>query len=62
MRVAYRDGLSLKIFIMDLLEALKPDSAEKLQTLSQDIHEHIEIAIQDHCENLPFWNEYEPMI
>ena len=63
MRMNYKDGLSFEICIMDLIEAYKSDliSASDLNDFSEDLHQRIEMAIQDYIfddENLDI-DDYE---
>ena len=61
MRLDYRNGLSFDIYIMDLIEAQKPKSAKDLIDFSEDLHQRIEMAIQDYIyddENLDI-DDYE---
>lgn len=62
MSVPFTDGIHLEIFVMDLIKALEPKDAEELQDISEELHQHIEIAIQDQCEEYEYWKEYEPMM
>lgn len=47
-RLDYRNGLSFDIYIMDLIEVQKPKSAKDLIDFSEDLHQRIEMAIQDY--------------
>ena len=63
MRMNYKDGLNFEIYIMDLIEACKSDltSASDLNDFSEDLHQRIEMAIQDYIfddENLDI-DDYE---
>ena len=63
MRMNYKDGLNFEIYIMDLIEACKPDLtlASDLNDFSEDLHQRIEMAIQDYIfddENLDI-DDYE---
>ena len=63
MRLDYKNGLSFEIYIMDLIEAYKSDltSASDLNDFSEDLHQRIEMAIQDYIyddENLDI-DDYE---
>ena len=61
MRLDYRNGLSFDIYIMDLIEAQKPKSAKDLIDFSEDLHQRMEMAIQDYIfddENLDI-DDYE---
>ena len=63
MRLDYKNGLSFEIYIMDLIEAYKSDltSASDLNDFSEDLHQRIEVAIQDYIyddENLDI-DDYE---
>ena len=61
MRLDYRNGLSFDIYIMDLIEAQKPKSAKDLIDFSEDLHQRVEMAIQDYIfddENLDI-DDYE---
>jgi len=60
--MTYKDGLSLEIYIMDLCEALKPKSCADLENFADEVHQHVEIAIQDYIdddENLKL-DDYDP--
>jgi len=60
--MTYNDGLSLELYIMELCEALKPKSCEDLEVFADQIHQHVEIAIEDFIsdsENLNI-DDYEP--
>lgn len=48
MRLDYRNGLSFDIYIMDLIEAQKPKSVKDLIDFSEDLHQRVEMAIQDY--------------
>lgn len=63
MRLDYKNGLSFEIYIMDLIEAYKSDltSASDLNDFSEDLHQRVEMAIQDYIfddENLEI-DDYE---
>lgn len=47
-KLSYNDGLNFDIYVMDLCEGINPRSCSDLEELSQDLHERIEMAIQDY--------------
>ena len=47
-KLTYRDGLNFDIYVMDLCESIKPKSCSDLEKLSEDLHERVEMAIQDY--------------
>lgn len=60
--MTYQEGLRLEIYVMDLCEKLKPKSCTDLENLADEIHQHVEIAIQDYVyddENLNI-DDYNP--
>lgn len=50
MRLPYKTGLEFELFILDLLESMKPTTGKELEMLSDDFHSRIEVAINDHIE------------
>lgn len=63
MRLDYRNELSFDIYIMNLIEAQKPKSAKDLIDFSEDLHQRIEMAIQDYIyddENLDIYDYEAP--
>ena len=47
MRLDYVDGINFEIFVMDHCEGAK--TTEDLEELAEDLHERIELAIQDYA-------------
>ena len=45
--MGYKDGLSFDIYVYALCENLRPESCKDLEKLAQDLHERIEMAIED---------------
>lgn len=47
--VKFEDGNNFEILVMDLMDAYsdKLKTAESVQDFSDDLHQHLEIAIQD---------------
>lgn len=44
--------LDFDIYIMDLCEVIKPKSCKDLEDLSEELHERVEMAIQDYiCDD-----------
>lgn len=60
MGINYKRLLDLELLVMGLVEEAEPDSPEELERISEDFHQSIEIAIQDQCEELPWFSEYNP--
>ena len=46
-RLSWKDGLSFEICVSDLCESIKPESCKDLEKLSEDLHQRIEVAIED---------------
>ena len=57
-RLAYNDGLNFDIYIMDLCEMVKPKRAEDLEELSEELHQRIEMAIDDFIADTNLQGEY----
>ena len=45
--LSYEDGLNFDIYVMDLAESINPQNESDLEELAEDLHERIEMAIQD---------------
>ena len=41
-------GLEFDIYVMELCEIISPKSCKDLECLSEDLHERVEMAIQDY--------------
>ena len=54
------EWLRFEIMIMDIVEELNINDADSLSDFSTDIHEHIEIALQDYADDMGFGEDYEP--
>lgn len=62
-KISFSDGLNFEILVMNLCEAAKPKSCVDLEDISEDLHQRIEIAIQDYIydnENLNI-DDYNPL-
>lgn len=62
-KISFSDGLNFEILVMDLCEAAKPKSCVDLEDISEDLHQRVEIAIQDYIydsENLNI-DDYNPL-
>jgi len=57
-RLAYNDGLNFDIYIMDLCKIAKPKRAEDLEELSEELHQRIEMAIDDFIADTNLQGEY----
>ena len=53
------DGISFELYVMDLCEKAKPTTAEDLSILSGDLHQRIEVAIEDYIRDESLEGEYE---
>lgn len=62
MFVPYKDALSFEIYVMDLVDAIKPESAEEMEGISNELHQCVENAILDSLEDeaYDFAEDYEP--
>lgn len=58
--ISYNNWLDFEIFIMDLAESYKIDNAKDLQNLADDLHTHVEIALEDYADDYDFRDDYEP--
>lgn len=58
-KLSFADGLNFDIYIMDLCEELKPQKAEDLNEFSEDLHQRIEMAIEDFITDTGLSGEYE---
>lgn len=59
-RLNYRDGLNFDIYVMDLCEIINPQKASDFNGFSEDLHERVEMAIQDYIyDNKLNLDEYE---
>lgn len=47
-RLNYKNGLNFDIYVMDLCEIINPQKASDLNNFSEDLHERVEMAIQDY--------------
>ena len=47
-KLTYKDGLNFDIYVMELCELIKPKSCSDLENLAQDLHERVEMSIQDY--------------
>lgn len=54
------EWLRFECMIMELAEKLKLKDADSLHKFSTELHEHIEIALQDYADNEGFGKDYEP--
>lgn len=50
-RLSYKDGLNFDIYIMDLCDLAKPKSCKDLEELAEDLHERVEMAIEDYIND-----------
>ena len=48
MRLTLKQELDFDLYVMDLCEAIKPKSCKDLEDLSEELHERLEMAIQDY--------------
>lgn len=61
MRLTWEEGLNFDIYIMDLIESKQPKNASELIDFSEELHQRVEMAIQDYIyddEKLDI-NDYE---
>ena len=58
-KLSYVDGLNFDIYIIDLCENIKPQKAEDLNEFSEDLHQRIEMAIEDFIIDMKLIGEYE---
>lgn len=58
-KLTYNEGLSFDIYIMDLCEKAKPTKADDLEDLSEDLHQRIEMAIDDYISDNQLEGEYD---
>ena len=56
----YSEWLNFEIFVMDIAEREKIDNAKDLQELADELHTHIEVALQDHANDFGFGDDYYP--
>ena len=52
--------ISFECGIMDIVNAAKIDNADDLQKFADNLHQHIEIALQDFAYDSGFGDDYEP--
>lgn len=52
--------LEFELMIMDSIEESGLRDPEKIRDFSDDLHQHIEIAVQDYCYDLGI-EDYEPI-
>lgn len=55
-----KDCLDFEIYVMELCEKLKLNTARQLEELSCQLHQSIETAITDYIEDAEIKCEYEP--
>lgn len=55
-----KDYLDFEIYVMELCEKLKPKTTWELERLSDNLHQSIEVAINDYIEDAEIECEYEP--
>ena len=58
-KLNFADGLNFDIYIIDLCEVIKPQTAEDLNEFSDDLHIRIEMAIEDFISDTGLSGEYE---
>lgn len=58
--MTYNDWLGFEVMIMDMAEQEKIDNAKDLQEFADELHNHIEVALQDYAEDTGFRDDYEP--
>ena len=59
-RLNYKDGLNFEIYVMDLCEIINPQKASDFNDFSEDLHERVEMTIQDYIyDNELNLDEYE---
>lgn len=61
MGLTWEEGLNFDIYIMDLIESKQPTNASELTDFSEELHQRVEMAIQDYIyddEKLDI-NDYE---
>lgn len=46
--LTFKQGLNFDIYVLDLCEEIKPKSCKDLEDLSEELHERLEMAIQDY--------------
>lgn len=51
MKLSWKDGLSFEIFVSELCESVKPKTCKDLEKLSEDLHDRIEVAIEDYISD-----------
>ena len=51
--LTFEDGNNFDIYIMDLCEAVKPETGADLQRLAEELHERLEMAIEDFINDSP---------
>lgn len=49
--MTYNEGIEFELYVMDLCDRQKPTSCKDLEFLSDELHQHIEIAIEDYIED-----------
>lgn len=56
------DGLSFELYVGDLLERTNPKSCNELERIAEELHNRIEIAIQDYISDCEFLDldDYTP--
>lgn len=50
-RLTFMQGLHFDIYVLDLFEEIKPKSCKDLEDLSEELHERLEMAIQDYIHD-----------
>ena len=59
----YMRTLDVEIFVSDLLEKVSPDTIEEIERMAEQLHNSVEIGIQDYIdgEDRFDYDEYNPL-
>lgn len=54
------DWMKFELYIMDFLTELDINSGSDLSDIAEQLHEHMETAIQDYANDEDIYDDYEP--
>lgn len=60
MKMDRRQLLAFEISIADFVESVQPTTVESLEDLSDTLHQHLEVAMQDYANDKGWADEYSP--
>ena len=58
--MTYTEWLNFEIMVMDIAEREKINNATDLEEFADELHTHIEVALQDYADDNGFRDDYVP--